>query len=91
MLVSRQQKIEVQLFRKPAGDFFSGVRQAGARLQILFKAAMIDTEPHITASLQAFAGRLCRRKRIRDPETLQIAGGFPDVYEIRDHAGDADP
>ena len=48
VLVARKKQVKVKLARDPARKVFSAAGQHRARVQILFKAAVIDTHAYVT-------------------------------------------
>ena len=52
MLMACQKKIKICFFRKPAGNVLFTFREQYPFFQILFKPAVIDTDPQITEGLQ---------------------------------------
>ena len=90
MLVARKKQVKVKLARDPARKVFSAVGQHRARVQILFKAAVIDTHAYVTYRAQTGTGSTRGVKSLGDAQLFQILGLLPDVYIIGDNACDAD-
>ena len=90
VLVARKKQVKVKLARDPARKVFSAAGQHRARVQILFKAAVIDTHAYVTYRAQTGTGSTRGVKSLGDAQLFQILGLLPDVYIIGDNACDAD-